>query len=72
MIQNVKKIWQKEYKCLLSPIDEQHEQQPSRRQPSIVEQYLCQAQVPHDEFDSYIKMDYKANQTRGQVSRSMF
>jgi hypothetical protein len=57
MIQNVKKIWQKEYKPLLSPIDEQHEQQPSRRQPSIVEQYLCQAQVPQvidDEFDSYI------------------
>jgi hAT family C-terminal dimerisation region len=57
MIQNVKKIWQEEYKPLLLPTDEQSKQQPLRQQPSILEQYLRQAQVSQvidDEFDAYI------------------
>jgi hypothetical protein len=57
MIQNVKKIWQEEYKPLLLPTDEQPKQQPLRQQPSILEQYLRQAQVSQvidDEFDAYI------------------
>jgi hypothetical protein len=55
MIQNIKKIWEDEYKPHL-PVEEQ-EKQVQRRQPSIVELYLRQAQMPQvidDEFDSYI------------------
>ncbi len=54
MIANVKKVWEEEYKPHLST---QAQQQQIARQPSIVEQYLRQAQMPridHDEFDSYI------------------
>lgn len=57
MVQNVKKIWESDYKPLLTPTDEQPQNQPLRRQPSIMEQYLRQAQVPQvidHEFDSYI------------------
>ena len=50
MIANVKKVWP------LAPIQAQ-QQQVEQRQPSIIEQYLRQAQMPQvvgDEFDSYI------------------
>ena len=53
MIANVKKVWEEEYK----PLPAQAQQQVERRQPSIIEQYLRQAQRPQtvgDEFDSYI------------------
>ena len=56
VIQNVKSIWEKEYKPRLA-VGEQAAQQTQRRQPSIVEQYLRQAQMPRavgDEFNSYI------------------
>jgi hypothetical protein len=55
MVTNVKKVWEQEYKPLLPTHVQQ--QQEERRQPSIIEQYLRQAQMPEtvgDEFDSYI------------------
>ena len=55
MITNVKKVWEQEYKPHVPTQAQQ--QQVAHRQPSIVEQYLCQAQMPQavsDEFDSYI------------------
>jgi hypothetical protein len=57
MIANVKKVWEQEYKPNLPTQAQQQQQQQQQRQPSIVEQYLRQAQMPltvDDEFDSYM------------------
>ena len=56
IIANVKKVWEQEYKPL-APTQAQQQQQVEQQQPSIIEQYLQQAQMPQivgDEFDSYI------------------